>query len=454
MAKNIPEIIIFFIDLSGKILSKKDLIKNFVQFAKEKQKKIPDSTFRFFFYKKGDVPFLTEETKDLKELEEQIKNNWEFREIGTSFFENGLFYCLSTLAGQAVAKAGNYRVIVVSDTPSKKGSEYAQALMELVETIRNLPTFIDIIRVGESERYSDDVKLRIISTLTSGGLFYVSDKKEFKSTILGLAKNKTLPSLRDEGGQVIDEDKKAYYEKISFALVPVKNYKENKTPCVICEKLKCEYCGDEKDLYQCPKCGAIYHSCCAGLFSWNVNIGLKHIFRCTSCQALIKLDEELVYEINGEALPETEIEEKINETEEETWKPKKDKKTKKKVKKETEKDGKSEKSKKKPKKEKPKVRMGLFGLEYNKDLNEEKPKTGKETKDKKEEKTKKVTKKLANQKEPSKTSDAVKKSSARKRLAERRKTKNSSNGIRICKICSHRLKPGETVCPNCGSPAF
>lgn len=453
----LPESIVFYLDLSTDILSKKQLIKGTDQFMKDKLEKIPNSTFSCFYFLEDNVPFLSEEMTDFKDLKNQINKDWKKREDNQSNFENGLFYCLSFLAQKATQKAGNYRVIVITDSPSQKSSEYAEALMELVETVKNFPTFIDIIRVGGKERYSDDVKLRIISTLTSGGLFYAQDEKDFREKFVALAKNKTLPDLRTEGGQEIDPDKKVYYENVAKMLIPAKTKSDI---CVKCTKDVCDYCSSPDNKLECPLCGAVYHECCAALHTWKSNIGLKHIFRCISCGGLIKQDERKVYEINGETYPgdeesltQEELEAQMKE--EETWSP-----TEEQDENEEEKSIETEEEEpmtqkidessdaedsKVEKKGKFKVRMGLFGPTPVGLTDEGAESDPSDTEIEEIAKT------------PEKVEGLSKKEKAdlgRKKLAERRKARKSSNGIRICRVCSNRLKPNQRICPNCGSPAF
>ncbi|MHA1521846.1 MAG: hypothetical protein ACTSRK_16845 [Promethearchaeota archaeon] len=445
---SLAESIVFYLDLSTDNLSKKQLFKGIEQFVKDKLDKIANSSFSCFYFLKENVPFLSEEMTDSKLVKNQINDDWKNRELSQSNFENGLFYCLSFLAQKAAKKAGNYRVIVITDTPSQKSSEYAEALMELVETVKNFPTFIDIIRIGKKERYSDDVKLRIISTLTSGGLFYAQNDKDFRGKFIALAKNKVLPNLREEGGQEIDPDKKIYYENVAQQLIPSKT---GSGTCVICGKDLCEYCNQTNDKLECQICGKAYHECCGALYSWKKNIGLKNIFRCVSCGGLVKLDERTVYEINGETFPDDEVkitpealEEKMEE--EETWSP--DEKEEE-IPEETlettsegleapiaEDNGTKQNGKFK-------VRMGLFGptpVGLNKDGDD----NGAEEK------------KSASAPVPEEKvlSSEEKAAMARKKLAERRKTRKSNTGIQICRVCSKRLKPNEKICPNCGSPAF
>ncbi|WP_371804728.1 hypothetical protein [Candidatus Lokiarchaeum ossiferum] len=446
------ESIVFYLDLATKILGKKDMVKSIQSFLEEKLKKNPDTSFSAFYFKEGNEPFLSEEVSNIKELTKIINNDWKTREQSESNFENGLFYCLSFLASKAAISSGSFRVICISDLPSKKGSEYAEALMALVETVRTFPTFIDIIRVGKSEMYPDDVKLRIVSTLTSGGLFYASDSKEFKLTFVGLAKNKTLPDLRVEGGQEIDQDKKTYYENLAKALVQGQIGKEK---CSLCSKKTCDYCNEKDDIYKCSQCGTFYHECCAALYSWKFNMGLKHIFRCITCGAILKLEESLVYEINGETMPDQEelptIEE---ESDEEKWTPEaepeeiieepvvepEDASVSESVASEEQKPSEDNSD------SKVEMRPGLFGP---------RPVPKRRSGSKPTEMESTETKPKETEPAKPKASKAEKAISARKSLAERRRKNRSGNGtIRICRVCSTRLKPNDRRCPKCGSPAY
>ena len=483
MAEIKSESIVFYLDLAAKkgILSKKDLTKSIAGFLTEKLEKNPKTVFSIFYYKEDNTPFLSEEMQDIKQLTEIIQNDWKNRQFEESNFENGLFYCLSYLAGKAVETEGTYRVICISDLPSKKSAEYAEALMGLVETVRTFPTFIDIIRVGKEDMYPDDVKLRIVSTLTSGGLFYVSDSKDFKVTFLGLAKNKILPDLREEGGQEISEDKKKYYENIAKELVDLED--DDLKICMLCSKEVCDFCNDPADiLKKCPKCNKAFHECCAALYSWKFNIGLKYIFRCPECGTILKMDEAIVHEINGEPLEEhiltqEELEEAVQG---ETWNPEEM---------EEEKAEETEEIKGEEKEEE--IEKDELAIEFERVTGKESHSKGKETKDfiewKKEKEDldkemkdvnekqgKKMTyrpmgffgvkptvlKKNGTQTEqkPQKIETQPKKEekkvSAGSALARRlaKKRKEGATRIILCHVCGNRIKPKEKFCSKCGSP--
>ncbi len=473
------ETIVFYLDIASKktILSRKEMTKSISSFLTEKLIKNPKTTFSIFYYKEDNTPFLSEEMQEIKDLADIIQNDWKNRQVAESNFENGLFYCLSFLAGKAVEAEGTYRVICITDLPSTKSAEYAEALMDLVERVRVFPTFIDIIRVGKEDMYPDDVKLRIVSTLTSGGLFYVSAPKDFKITLLGLAKNKILPDLREEGGQAIDEDKKKYYENLAKDLVELEE--SDLKICMLCSKEVCDFCNDPTDaLKKCPKCNKAFHECCSALFSWKFNIGLKHIFRCPECGAILKIDETLVHEINGEPLEEKILtqEELEEEVQEETWSPEEME--------EPEKE--PEKEKEKEKEKETEVEKNELALEFERVTGKKAHSKGKETKNfKKWKKEREELNKEMDQIEEtqgkkmayrprgffgastkavkSKKSEKVetpkkveeKKSSAGSALSRRRAQKRTEGATRntLCSVCGNRIRPKEKFCSKCGSPA-
>ena len=170
-------------------------------------------------------------------------------------------------------------------------------------------------------------------------------------------------------------------------------------------------------------------------------MGLKHIFRCITCGAILKLEEALVYEINGETMPGEEEEEIVQETaDEEAWTPEPEQEPEPEPEPEPVKE-----EKESANGQKYETRQGLFGptpvgrrkgaQSKKEGKSEEKPK---ETKPAEPQVSKEEKGKLA-----------------RKSLAERRKRKRSGGGdVRICKVCSSRLKPNERRCSKCGSPAY
>ncbi|GAJ04590.1 unnamed protein product, partial [marine sediment metagenome] len=234
-----------------------------------------------------------------------------------SFFENGLFYIFSYIAETIKKKSKCNRIIIITDTPSDLSEDYTEALFNLVSKIKTFPTFIDIIRVSEkNERFfKDDVKLNILASDTKGGIFYISDKKDFIPTIKKLVKNKQIVSTCENQNDRIKIKKEDYYfySHLAKSLKPAPP-NDVGLKCHFCQEEICPCCADVNDkLLFCEECGTTFHKCCITNYTIQHNIGIPHIFRCPKCQILLKINQDDIVSPYDEKI---ESAEKYIETEE------------------------------------------------------------------------------------------------------------------------------------------
>jgi len=318
MFKNLPvnsEEFIFYLDLSKDFIKKKNLMKSINGFEKEKEKFHSISTYGLIMFQKKENLITIYDQPNTEIISKVINDNWESREDNKSFLENGLFEVLAYIFTKSKEKRKNYRVIILSDTPSDLSEEYRHALYDLLLKAKFFDTFIDIIRVGDEKFYSDDVKLKVMISETKGGVFYCNDPKLLPDILNSLLQNKSEFSviLPEENSEFLDEDK-LFYEKLAVDLITLDP--EDEEICTICNQELCPICEAHSDeIHKCYNCDAKYHLCCAAKYSINNNIGFKHIFRCIKCDTLLKLDEEfvkLIYEEeHGEEFEEPEFEDEI-----------------------------------------------------------------------------------------------------------------------------------------------
>ncbi|GAH56271.1 unnamed protein product, partial [marine sediment metagenome] len=60
-------------------------------------------------------------------------------------------------------------------------------------------------------------------------------------------------------------------------------------------------CTDVYDVpHLCEECDAAFHNCCVVNHVITHNIGIPHIFRCPSCDILLKIDEDEIVEVSPE----------------------------------------------------------------------------------------------------------------------------------------------------------
>ncbi|TFG24958.1 MAG: VWA domain-containing protein [Promethearchaeota archaeon] len=308
---------IFYIDLTKDFIKKKNLIKSILSFAKEREKLNSISSYGLLMFQQEENLLYSYDRKDSDTIIEILNDKWDERELNNSFLENGLFELLAYIFKKSQEERKNYRIIIISDTPSGLSEVYHHTLYDLLLKAKNFNTFIDIIRIGDEKFYPDDVKLKVITSETGGGVFYCNDPKLFPNILNSLMQSKTEFSLiRCDGDEKILEQDKLFYERLAVDLISLDT--DEKEVCDICKQELCPICEAHSDeVHKCFNCDAKYHACCATKYALRNNIGIKHLFRCVKCDTLLKLDEDYVELIYMEELEELEeTQEILSENEE------------------------------------------------------------------------------------------------------------------------------------------
>ncbi|MHA1349252.1 MAG: vWA domain-containing protein [Promethearchaeota archaeon] len=320
------EDVFFYLDLAKDILKKKEIQKAVKYYIAEKNKTNIKGHYGLLIFQEEGNPIFITDKKDSNVIENAIEENWKSRPKKQSFFENGLFYIFSYIAEIVKKKSRHNRIIIITDTPSDLSEDYTEALFGLVSKIKIIPTFIDIIRVSEKEErfFKDDVKLNILASDTNGGIFYLSDKKDFMSIIKKLTHNKQIVNLFGDRLEKIKIHKEDYdfYSHLAKSLKPSET-DDVGLKCHLCQEEICPCCANINDTLQlCEGCGAAFHNCCVTNYTIQNNIGIPHIFRCPKCDILLKIrqDEIVVpFEDSAETVEEyLESEEESMDTDEYT----------------------------------------------------------------------------------------------------------------------------------------
>jgi len=290
------EEIIFLFDLLTDYLKRRTIIKSIQHFIQEKNKYSLSNpcSYGIVIFQKEANPVHMYDKHDDELIVDYLTKAWETRETEKSYFENGLFEILSYIFRKGRKERKIYRIIIISDTPSKRSDDYYNAAYDLIIKARNFDTYIDIIRVGDASFYEDDIKLKIITSESNGGLFYC-DYKQFNDVLSSLIHAKRefqIIKSREEDIECLEEDR-IFYEKLAVDLISLD--KDDEHICSICQSEICPICELNSDeIRKCYNCSAKFHSCCIGEYAISHNIGFKHIFRCPNCDTLLKVDKELI----------------------------------------------------------------------------------------------------------------------------------------------------------------
>ncbi len=300
------EDVYFYLDLTKDLLKKKELVKVIKYYIDEKNKANINGRYSLLIFQEEGNPIFITDKKDSGIIAKSLDENWKFRPKKQSFFENGLFYIFSYIAETVRKKSKFNRIIIITDTPSDLSEGYQEALFNLVSKIKNFPTFIDVIRISDSNErfFSDDVKLNMLASDTKGGIFYLKDKKELSDVIKKLVKTKQFTStfVNQPDRIKITKEDYAFYNQLAKSLKKSEVSME-KLICHICKEEVCPLCTDVYDIpLFCEDCNSNFHNCCITNHTINHNIGIPNILRCPgpSCDVLLKIDEDEIIEVSGE----------------------------------------------------------------------------------------------------------------------------------------------------------
>ncbi len=294
------EDIFFYLDLTKDILKKKEVNKAIKYYISERNKTNIKGHYGLLIFQDAGNPIFITDKKDSEIIENAIEENWKTRPKKQSFFENGLFYIFSYIAETVRKKSRHNRIIIITDTPSDLSEDYTEALFGLVSKIKVIPTFIDIIRVSEKEErfFRDDVKLNILASDTNGGMYYLSEKKDFITILKNLIKSKQeVKELEEQPDKIkIKREDYDFYSRLAKRLIP-SNTNEVGLKCHLCQEEICPCCADINDTLQiCENCNSAFHNCCVTNYTIQNNIGIPHIFRCPKCDILLKIDQDEIVE--------------------------------------------------------------------------------------------------------------------------------------------------------------
>lgn len=315
------EDIFFYLDLTKEIIKRKNIKKAIEYYVEEKNKSNNKGHYGILLFQKEGNPIFITNKREPDVILNVIEENWKTRPEDQSFFENGLFYIFSYIAETVREQSKYFRVIVITDTPSDLNEDYQEALFNLVSKIKMFPTFIDIIRISEKGQrfFKDDVKLNLLASDTKGGIFYVSDKSDFLSTMKKLVKDKKLVSTFSDKPNKIEITKEDYqfYKKLAKKLIvpePIEDVK-----CIFCNEDVCPNCKKVEDIpLKCPDCNVAFHRCCIINYSLSNNIGIPNFFRCPNenCDVLLQIKAEEFMQISEDVSNNVSIEQYLSEVHE------------------------------------------------------------------------------------------------------------------------------------------
>lgn len=180
----------------------------------------------------------------------------------------------------------SFRLIILTDSGTPKIAKlYMPVLETMIDQIKGMPFFIDIVRI-DVEDQDEDLKMMRLAALCNGSINRINDIYSLPSLleILALNRKTTNENITDINHFAIPVENQQFY--INLADDP-QVLKKPET-CSICYKK------DYNAMVKCPNCGVVAHKICLAQWAEDSSIGIPHIFRCHNCYNLIKLEKKFI----------------------------------------------------------------------------------------------------------------------------------------------------------------
>lgn len=180
-----------------------------------------------------------------------------------------------------------FRLLILTDSKSKKiPKKYIPVLEHLIDKVKDMPFFIDIIRIDVDDP-AEDKKLMNLANRCNGNIHEINDIRALSSIMEVLSLKREIPedSFLQSNQYVIPKENRSFYENLADELIPINE-----------ERIKCSICFDKtkEKMVKCPRCDTKAHKKCWASWANSSNIGIPNVFRCVSCYNLIKLDKKFV----------------------------------------------------------------------------------------------------------------------------------------------------------------
>jgi hypothetical protein len=185
-------------------------------------------------------------------------------------------------------------LILVDEGAYEIPDEYLPALEELINKVKDMPFFIDIIFMGSP--YSDQAqKLLKLANLSNGELYGIKNIKDLNPILIDLSEKKRIsePTFVKQNIRMILPDNQPFYINMADEPVVVNNI----ATCSIC------FNKDDEGIVKCPSCDTPAHEVCWAQWAETSSIGISHVFRCHNCFNILKLDKNYIQDVRAGKIP-------------------------------------------------------------------------------------------------------------------------------------------------------
>ncbi|MFX0176642.1 MAG: hypothetical protein ACFE85_10475 [Candidatus Hodarchaeota archaeon] len=284
---------LIFFGFDPKIKKRKVIYKGLLEFMESKQLNDPSDRFNLIMFQKDGPYYLDHFTfdpnlvlKTLKSLERSyVKAN----------LAGGIFVAITFIIDvfKRIAEKVFRLLILVDKDTNDIPPQFIPVLDNLIEKVKDLPFFIDVICIDDQKQADLKVNLTKLVEKFDGKIYHINTTQF--SNILTQISNKRYIKI-DYYGQkqsIIRNENTPFFINLADDPITI----DEVSTCSIC------FQRDNQGLVKCPECYTITHKVCWSYWAKTSNIGINHVFRCHNCFNILKLDQNFVVEVQEGRIP-------------------------------------------------------------------------------------------------------------------------------------------------------
>lgn len=285
---------LIFYGFTPEITKMRHVFGPIAEFMKNKQITDPSDRFNLIVFQHDGPNYLDHFTFDQEHILKTLKSM--SGDITNANIAGGIFIAITFIIEvyKKISEKIFRLLILIDDGAYDIPFEYLPPIEELIKVVKDMPFFIDIIRVGTPNSEISS-KLMKLTKLGNGGFYEIANIRELDPILTTLSEKKYVsePSFVKQRLRKILPDNQPFYINLADEPETV----DGTVTCSICFKK------DNENIVKCPSCETIAHRVCWAQWSETSNIGIPYVFRCHNCFNILKLDKDFVHDVKAGKIP-------------------------------------------------------------------------------------------------------------------------------------------------------
>lgn len=289
MVTNISEDCLIFYGISPDNTKLRQINNALYDFINAKKKIDPSGRFNLILFMQNVPNYLDNFTFDTNLILDMFKSS--NKNLVKANIAVGIMISIHLLTQnfKSISEKLLRSLILIDSGSIKISSEHVNILTSLINNVKNLPFYLDIIGININNG-QETGSLKKIANLGNGEFFEIDNIKDLQPLLIKLSKKKlSMEYLFSRYKlKMVQKETQPFYADLADE------------PIVIGDSSTCSICfqKNSEGIVMCPSCKTVAHRICWALWAKDSNPQIPYVFRCHNCFRLLKLDEKFVFEVH------------------------------------------------------------------------------------------------------------------------------------------------------------